>query len=170
MSVILIPPPRIPVIDQRTGMMAQAWYAFFAQFLQGLTDSGTTTTVDLTALTARVTAAEGDVDLLQVEDGNLFVDYAMDVRPTAEIDELRKRVADLETDFRPDLMPLLDANAKRIAELEADFRPDPTALIDELSKRITELELQISMMTGADAAIDELRKRVSDLETDMEMT
>jgi hypothetical protein len=147
MATILIPPPRIPLIDQRTGMMAQAWYSFFSQFLQGLSDDGTSTTVDLTALTSRVLAAENGIDALEAEDGNLFVDAAMDVGHTAEIDELRKRIADLE----------------------ADFRPDPTAALNALHDRIADLELQISMMTGNDAALDELRRRVSGLEIDVEM-
>ena len=147
MATILIPPPRIPVIDQRTGMMAQAWYAFFAQFLQGLSDTGSGATVDLTALTVRVLATENNVDALETEDGNLFVDHAMDVRPTAEIDEIRKRV----TDF------------------EADFRPDPTAEIDALRKRVSELETELSMIASPIAAIEELRKRVADLETDIEV-
>jgi polyhydroxyalkanoate synthesis regulator phasin len=169
MSTILIPPPRIPVIDQRTGMMAQAWYAFFSQFLQGLSNDVDGATVDLTALTLRVLGAETDVDALQAEDGNLFVDLAMQPVHTAEIDELRKRVTDLETDYRPDPTASIDANAKRIADLEADYQPDQTAAIDELRKRITDLETELSMSRSPLAAIEELRKRVTDLETDMEM-
>jgi hypothetical protein len=140
MATIKIPPPRIPVIDQRTGAMSQPWYAFFAQFLQTANDD-----IDAAELAAAALAVR--VVTLEVEDGNLFIDHAMDVPPTALIDELRKRIADLET----------------------DYRPDPAAHIDALSKRIADLETQISMIVMPHAAIDELRKRVTDLETGIEI-
>lgn len=170
MATINIPPPRIPVIDQRTGGMSQAWYVFFAQFLQGLSDGSTTVAVDLTALTARVTTAESDVTALETEDANLFVDLAMTAGHTAQIDELAKRITDLEADYRPSPVPRLEEFDKRLTDLETDYRPDPTAALNALHNRIADLELQISMMTGADAAIDELRKRVSEIETDMEFS
>lgn len=170
MATINIPPPRIPVIDARTGSMSQAWYVFFAQFLQGISDGGTTTTVDLTALTARTTVSEGSIDLLEAENANLFVDIAMPISPNAQIDELRKRITDLEADYRPSPVPRLDEFDKRIADLEADYTPDPTAALNALHNRIADLELQISMITRPEAAIDELRKRVADLETDMEFS
>jgi hypothetical protein len=81
MSVIKIPPPRIPVIDQRTGMMAQAWYAFFSQFLQGARNDVVDLTVGMGSLTSRVLVAENDVDALQGETANLFVDHAMSAVP-----------------------------------------------------------------------------------------
>lgn len=126
MSRIMLPPPRIPVIDQRTGVMSQAWYAFFAQFLQGAGD-------DIVSLAENV---EG-----------LFIDGAMNGPPLAALDEIRKRVTDLE----------------------ADNRPDPAAVIDALSKRIADLETELSMTKSPLAAIEELRKRVADIETDLEM-
>jgi hypothetical protein len=140
MSRILIPPARIPVIDQRTGSMSQPWYAFFAQFLQGASDDMDASTVSAAALSVRVIT-------LETEDKNLFIDHAMDVQPVAIIDEIRKRVADLET----------------------DFRPDPAAALDALRKRIAELETELALMVSPLAAIDELRKRVADIETDIEM-
>jgi predicted RNase H-like nuclease (RuvC/YqgF family) len=147
MVTINIPPPRIPVIDPRTGMMAQAWYRFFAQFLQGLNDDVASGATDLTALTTRVLVTETDISALEAEDANLFVDLAMDVAPTALIDALSKRVFDLET----------------------DYRPDPTAEIDELRKRVAELETELALSPSPLAAIEELRRRVADLETDMGM-
>lgn len=147
MATILIPPPRVPVIDAKTGMMATPWYAFFAQFLQGLSNTSGSTSADLTALTLRMLTAENDIDALQMEDGNLFVDLAAVPSPVG----------------------LIDGLDKRLAEVEVDFRPAPTAEIDELRKRVTELETQISMIVSPDAAIDELRKRVAEIETDIEM-
>jgi folate-dependent phosphoribosylglycinamide formyltransferase PurN len=119
MPKILIPPPRIPVIDQRTGMMSQPWYAFFAQFLQGASD-------DIDAAEAAAAALAVRVVTLEVEDGNLFIDHAMDVRPTAEIDELRKRIAELET--------------------EMSMITNPMAAIEELRKRMADVELDIEMV------------------------
>jgi hypothetical protein len=148
MAQILIPPPRIPVLDSRTGMMAQAWYAFFAQFLQG---------------------ASNDIVSLEDDVAGLFIDGAMNGPPLAALDEIRKRVADLETDYRPDPAAALDTLSKRIAELEADFRPDPAAALDALRKRIAELETELALMISPLAAIDELRKRVADIETDIEI-
>lgn len=140
MATIKIPPPRIPVIDQRTGAMSQSWYAFFAQLLQGMVgDIGDGAAAGV-ALSVRVSTLEG-------EDENLFIDHAMDVPPVALIDELRKRIADLE----------------------ADYRPDPAAALDAMSKRIDELETELSMSRSPLAAIEELRKRVADIETDIEM-
>lgn len=147
MSVIKIPPPRIPVIDQRTGMMAQAWYAFFSQFLQGAADDVAGLTVNMGSLTSRVLTAENDVDALQAEEANLFVDHAMSGASLAAIDEIRKRVTDLET----------------------DYRPDPAAALDAMSKRIAELETELSMSRSPLAAIEELCKRVAGIETDLEM-
>lgn len=140
MSKILIPPARISVIDQRTGAMSQPWYSFFAQFLQVANDDMDASEVAARALSVRVVTLEG-------EDKNLFIDHAMDVPPTALIDELRKRIADLE----------------------ADYRPDPSAALDALSKRIAELEAELSMTKSPLAAIEELCKRVAEIETDLEM-
>lgn len=126
MARILIPPARIPVIDQRTGTMSQAWYAFFSQSLQTTGDN---------------------VASLEVDTSGLFVDQAMDAQFIALMDEIRKRVT----------------------ELEADYRPDPAARIDALSKRITELETELSLTKSPLAAIEELRRRITDLETDLEM-
>lgn len=123
MVKILIPPPRIPVIDSRTGMMAQSWYAFFAQFLQGSADDVAGLTAGLGALTGRVLAAETDVDALQVEDDNLFVDRALNGHPLAAIDELRKRVDELETELSMTKSPLaaIEELRKRVAEIETDL-------------------------------------------------
>ena len=140
MATIKIPPARIPVIDQRTGAMSQPWYAFFAQFLQGANDDMDAAEAAAASLAVRVLTAENDVDALEI-------DHALDVPPTALIDELRKRIADLET----------------------DYRPDTTAAMDAMSKRIAELETELSMSRSPLAAIEELRKRVADIETDFEM-
>jgi hypothetical protein len=147
MAKILIPPPRIPVIDQRTGVMSHAWYAFFVQFLQGANDDIDAGELAAAALAARVLTAENDVDALQDEEASLFVDHAMAGASLAAIDELRKRITDLET----------------------DYRPDPAAALDAMSKRIAELETELSMTKSPLAAIEELRKRVADIETDLEM-
>jgi folate-dependent phosphoribosylglycinamide formyltransferase PurN len=116
MATIKIPPPRIPVIDQRTGAMSQPWYAFFAQFLQGANDDINEAAVTAAALAVRVVT-------LEVEDGNLFIDHAMDVRPTAEIDELRKRIAELETELSMIISPLaaIEELRKRVADIETDI-------------------------------------------------
>jgi polyhydroxyalkanoate synthesis regulator phasin len=147
MAKILIPPARISVIDQRTGAMSQPWYAFFAQFLQGASNEIDAAEVAAAALTVRVLTAENDVDALQSETANLFVDHAMNGAPLAAIDELRKRINDLET----------------------DYRPDPAAALDAMIKRIAELETELSVTKSPLAAIEELRKRVADIETDLEM-
>jgi prefoldin subunit 5 len=95
----IIPPPRVPVIDQRTGMMAQAWYAFFAQYLQEANNT--------------IMSLDGDVE-------GLVIDNAL-ATSVAAIDEISKRVADLETDFRPDPTAELDELRRRIAALETEL-------------------------------------------------
>jgi hypothetical protein len=123
MAKILIPPPRIPVIDQRTGMMSQPWYVFFAQFLQGASDDIDASEVAAAALAARVLTAENDVDALQDEEASLFVDNAMNGTPLAAIDELRKRVNDLEAELSIMTSPLaaIDELRKRVADIETDL-------------------------------------------------
>jgi folate-dependent phosphoribosylglycinamide formyltransferase PurN len=116
MATIKIPPPRIPVIDQRSGAMSQPWYAFFAQFLQGANDGIDEGVVTAAALAVRVVT-------LEVEDGNLFIDHAMDVRPTAEIDGLRKRITELEVELSMSRSPLaaIEELRKRVADIETDL-------------------------------------------------
>lgn len=123
MARILIPAPRIPVIDPRTGMMAQSWYAFFAQFLQGASDDIDAAAITAAALAVRVLAAENDVDALQIADGSLFVDHAMDVSPVAMIDELRKRIEALETELSMSRSPLaaIEELRRRVADIETDL-------------------------------------------------
>jgi hypothetical protein len=112
MPRILIPPPRIPVTDPRTGAMSQAWYAFFSQSLQ--------TTSDI------IGGASVRMAALEVEDENLFIDHAMDVPPVALIDELRKRIEELET--------------------ELSMITNPMAAIEELRKRVADLEVDLEMV------------------------
>lgn len=116
MASIKIPPARIPVIDQRTGAMSQPWYSFFAQFLQGANDGLDTSAAAAALLTIRVAT-------LETEDGNLFVDHAMDVAPLALIDALRKRIDELETELSMIQSPLaaIDELRKRVAEIETDI-------------------------------------------------
>ena len=123
MPKILIPPPRIPAIDPRTGAMSQSWYAFFAQLLQAAVDDIDAAEAAAAALAVRVLAAETDVDALQIEDGSLFVDHAMDVSPIAMIDELRKRVGELETELSMVRSPFaaIDELRKRVADIETDI-------------------------------------------------
>jgi polyhydroxyalkanoate synthesis regulator phasin len=47
----------------------------------------------------------------------------MDVRPTAEIDELRKRIAELETELSMIVSPLaaIEELRKRVADIETDI-------------------------------------------------
>jgi hypothetical protein len=123
MATIKIPPARIPVIDQRTGAMSQPWYAFFAQFLQGANDDIDAAEAAAVALAVRVLAAENDVDALQVEDGSLFVDHAMDVPPVALIDELRKRIDELDAELSMIRSPMaaIEELRLRVAEIETDL-------------------------------------------------
>lgn len=126
MARILIPPARIPVIDQRTGAMSQPWYAFFSQFLQGTGNS---------------------VVALEVDTSGLFIDQAMDAQSIALMDAIQKRVTELEADYRPDPAARLDALSKRIAELETELSltKSPLAAIEELRRRITDLETDLEM-------------------------
>lgn len=116
MVKILIPPPRIPIIDSRTGLMSSAWYAFFAQFLQGVGDDVVGLTGDVGGLATRLLTAENDVD-------DLFVDHAMAVPPIALIDGLRKRITELETDLSMVSSPLaaIEELRKRVADIETDL-------------------------------------------------
>jgi uncharacterized protein (DUF3084 family) len=139
MPKILIPPPRVALVDLRTGQMNPPWFAFFAQFLQTISDDTTGAIADLTLLTGRVTVAESDVDALQSAD----IDFAAVDAALAAADR------DLMVD---------DAMA-----------PDRSAEIDALRKRIDALELEISALPDRGGDIQALAKRLRDLETDQAM-
>jgi len=148
MARILIPRPSIPVIDSRTGLMAQAWYAFFAQFLQSVSDDVDGTSVDLTALTTRVTTAEGDIDGLQADTQALNVDLATVPQHQAGLAALDRRVRDLEA--------LTGMPVDRGAQVAA------------LARRVSDLETHLAMpVTDHTADLAALRARVRDLETDL---
>jgi hypothetical protein len=138
---VKIPPPRVPLVDLRTGMMNPPWFSFFAQFLQDVSDDATGAVSDLTVLTARVVVAESDVDALQaadiahaaadtalaLADAGMFVDLAMAPDRGSEITELRKRIDALETELSllPDRGGDLEALAKRLRDLETDTAMRP---------------------------------------------
>jgi hypothetical protein len=119
---ILIPPPRVPLVDLRSGQMSTAWFAFFAQFLQNIDTDTTDIDADLTALTARVTTAETDVTALEAADAGLFVDDAFPSGDSSLLTAIAVRLAALElmVDLMVDRGAEIEALRKRVRDLETD--------------------------------------------------
>lgn len=145
MARILIPPFRVPLTDSN-GYVSQIWYTFFSQFLQGLSDDTTGTAVDLTALTGRVTLAETDVDTLQAADLALqAADTALAAADTAFA--AADRDLQLDETMRPDRGAEIDELRKRVAQLETELSllTDPGSSLEALAKKLRDLETDIAM-------------------------
>lgn len=122
MTTIKIPPPRVALVDVRTGQMSTAWFAFFSQFLQEVSSGGDDTDADLTALTTRVTTAENDITALESADAGLFVDDAFPDDGSSLMTALAARIAALElmVDLMTDRSGEIEALRKRVRDLETD--------------------------------------------------
>ena len=125
----IITPPRVPLVDPRTGLISRAWYLFFLSLNNAATaiidDSGITFSAEST-----IASLEAALDAVRQELQTLppAVDYTEDIlklrrehniQPSAEVGELQQQINTLRQEVQTQRQPELGS----MAPLQQDNLP-----------------------------------------------
>jgi len=137
-NITNIPAPRVPFIEERTGLISREWYRFLLNLFT-LVGGGQvdTTLADLLVAPTSSAAQESQLAELEKQLSTLGID------PAAQIAELQKQLDTPVGGYEQQLAEIL----KRLEDTQ-NLYLGQVALTAELTKRIQALELQPSCATA----------------------
>lgn len=118
-NLTTIIPPRVPIMDPKTGIISREWYLFFLN-LFALAGSGS-----------------NDVSLTDLQ-----INPSTDTIVLAQLVEMCKRLNALEAAPRTEIAEM----SKRIEAFEMNPVVNPDPRIDELTKRVETLEAEVAAL------------------------